>query len=231
MKKSTILLALLFISISSICVAQDNETPVQKGDYKILKLDALNLMGIGVQKLHLGYEVSPMKQNKNNLPTVNFNLTVPFNSINYLDMNYGVEGGIELRFYQQRREATSLAAEGVFIGVGLDGGYVNFEKLDQYNFVSGGAQKESINEYSRVRTGIYFMLGAQTKLGEKLYFDVNVGMGWSNVNVSEVNPETDGTLVKREVSTSPFYSLYEEGKYQRYYMPVSFGLGYNFGNR
>ena len=75
------------------------------------------------------------------------------------------------------------------------------------------------------------MLGAQTKLADKLYFDVNVGMGWSNVNVSELDPETDANLVKRNNIGSPFYSLYQEGKYQKFYMPVSFGLGYNFGNK
>jgi hypothetical protein len=231
MKKSIILFSLILFGISTVSNAQDDASPIQKGDYKILKLDALNLMGIGVQKLHLGYEISPMKQSKNNLPTVNFNLTVPFNSINYLDMNYGVEGGIELRFYQQRRHATSLAAEGIFIGVGIDGGYVSFDKEDEYYFTNGGGNKTSINQYSRVRTGIYFMLGAQTKLADKLYFDVNVGMGWSNVNVSELDPETDANLVKRNNIDSPFYSLYQDGKYQKFYMPVSFGLGYNFGNK
>ncbi len=230
MKKSTfsLFIAVLFFNFS---FGQNEEVDIKKGDYKILKLDALNLMGLGVQKLHLSYEVSPMKQNENNLPMVNFNLTVPFNSLNEIEMNYGIEVGAELRFYQSWITDKELGAEGFYLGVGLDGGYVSFSKLDQYYANFGGVNKESLNDYSRVRTGIYFLTGAQSKLGDKLYFDVSFGMGWSNVNVSEDDPETNQNYNKNTYIDSPFYSLYREGKSQRFYLPVSFGLGYNFGNK
>ena len=123
-------------------------------------------------------------------------------------------------------------AEGFYMGVGLDGGYSNFNKLDYY-YSNFGANKEVDQEYSRVRTGIYFLSGAQTKLGDKLYFDVNVGLGWSNVDVKEVNPPADDPNFYKspEREYNIIYILYDEGKYQRFYMPVSFGIGYNFGNK
>ena len=237
--KKLLFLALIYCITATYTFAQNEEEEevyeveqqtVTKGSYNILKFDALNLMGIGIQKLHLGYEVSPMKANPSNLPTLQFNLTVPFNSLNYMDMNYGVEGGAELRFYQPRRNKAGLLAEGFYMGVGLDGGYSNFNKIDLY-YSNFGANKEVDQEYSRVRTGIYFLTGAQTKLGDKLYFDVNVGLGWSNVNVQEVNPPASDPNFFKNGSEfyNVFYILYEEGKYQRFYMPVSFGIGYNFG--
>ena len=104
MKKTLIILAIIgFITPQSFAQTNGNQevVDIKKGDYNILKFDALNLMGIGVQKFHLGYEISPMKQNENNLPTIQFNLTVPFNSLNEdLEIDYGIEGGAELRFYQ-----------------------------------------------------------------------------------------------------------------------------------
>ena len=66
MKRSKLFI-LLFIGIYAFSFGQESNNPVEKGDYKILKFDALNLMGIGVQKFHLGFEVSPMNQNANNL--------------------------------------------------------------------------------------------------------------------------------------------------------------------
>jgi hypothetical protein len=74
-------------------------------------------------------------------------------------------------------------------------------------------------------------MGAQTKLGDKLYFDVNVGMGWSNVNVDELSNTLYPNYTKNTGINSPFYLLYEEGKGQRFYMPLAVSLGYNFGAR
>lgn len=208
----------------------EGEEKPGKGSYKILKFDALNLMGIGVQKLQLAYEISPMQANPNNFPTLQFKVVAPFNSLSTIDMNYGAEVGAELRFYQRKRNESVVNAEGFFIGVGLDGGYVNFNHLDQYWSNLGGGNKEINQEYGRVRTGIYFLTGAQTKLGEKLFFDVNVGLGWSNVNVSEVDPQPEDPNWNYAgfSNSSPFYLLYQPGKGQRFYMPVSFGIGYNF---
>jgi len=233
MKKLLALLSIIGF-ISPAVLAQNNInqeiTDIKKGDYNILKFDALNLMGIGVQKLHLGYEISPMKQNENNLPTIQFNLTVPFNSLNEdLEVNYGIEGGAELRFYQYGRNKGQLLPEGFYFGVGLDGGYTNFQLNEEYRLANGDLINE-LTPYERVRTGIHFMLGGQSKLGEKLYFDVNMGLGWSNINVTASDPEQPNRI-NQGVNLNPFLSLYNKGKSQRAYVPLSFGLGYNFGNR
>ena len=65
MKKIITLTLLVALSLSSIAQDTTPVNPVKKGDYKILKLDALNLIGIGIQKLRLDYEISPMKANQN----------------------------------------------------------------------------------------------------------------------------------------------------------------------
>lgn len=235
MKKSILALIVLLTTFS--CSFGQNEEPVKKGDYTILKFDALNLMGIGVQKLNLGLELSPIKQNSNNLPTVQFNLSIPFNSLNEnVEMNYGLEGGAELRFYQRRKNNSLVEAQGFYMGVGMDGGLAFFDLKDNYfkdNFDNPGDQLITrFNEYQRVRTGIAFLLGGQTKLGDRLYFDGNIGIGWSNVNVKadDTDLEIDGYNRVRE-SLNPFFLHFEEGKGQRFYMPLSVSIGYNFGDR
>ena len=230
MKKLTASLLLLFI-FGLHTKAQTNENPVAPGDYAIFKLDVLNLMGIGIQKLHIGYEISPLKANINNLPTINLNLNIPFNGLNQIDVKYGVEAGAELRFNQRKRNHDLPIAEGFFLGVGLDGGYVDFNRTEEY-YSSFGSVREIENSYQRVRTGIFLMMGSQSKLGEKMYFDINMGMGWSNVNVQQTNLEDPGSDYQKSSDyISPFYLLYNEGKGQRFYMPVSISLGYNFGTR
>jgi hypothetical protein len=223
----------LLIALSLNTVAQDTaaENPVKKGDYKLLKLDALNLIGIGIQKLRLDYEISPMKANQNNLPTVNFNVVIPFNGLNDVDINYGLEGGVELRFYQRKRHAANLIAEGFFIGAGLDGGYVNFSRELTYYNSSSQVYIDNTTEYDRIRTGIYLVTGGQSQLGEKLYFNISMGLGWSNVDVSaKENTELIG--FNNYSADLPLSNLlYKEGKGQRIYTPVSIGIGYNFGNR
>jgi hypothetical protein len=233
MNKIITLTLLLAVSLSTLAQDKDIDRPVKKGDYKILKLDALNLIGIGIQKLRLDYEVSPMKANQNNLPTVNFNVTIPFNGLSDIDINYGVEAGVELRFYQRKRHASSLVAEGFFIGAGLDGGYVDFSRTQSYynSSVNGTIYRETETDYGRVRTGIYLVTGGQTQLGDKLYFNLSMGLGWSNVNVTaqeDINLEGFTSYSNNLPLTK---LLYNEGKGQRIYTPVSIGIGYNFGNR
>lgn len=211
--------------------AQDEVPPVQKGDYRLVKLDVLNLMGLGVQKLHMSYETSPMRANSNNLPTVNLNVTVPFNSLNVIEMNYGLEVGAELRFYQRKRNSTNLLAEGLYLGVGLDGGYTNFNRVLDYRSETFTGGKEIDTEFNRTRTGIYALLGGQAKLGEKLYFDANFGLGWSNVNVNPTTNTTQPGFFQPSEINEIFFLLYREGKAQRLYTPVSVSIGYNFGNR
>ena len=229
---------LLSLFLSVLCIptfAQNSENPVQKGDYNIFKFDVLNLMGVGVQKIHIGYEIAPMKANENNLPTMQFNATVPFNSLNEdLDVNYGIEGGMELRFYQKGKKREYLSAEGFYMGVALDGGYTEFSARDNYynsSNSSGDYRIDQFTNYKRVRTGIAYLLGGQARLGEKLYFDGNIGIGWSNVNVNSVNEVVPAGYEFERRTVSPPLSHYQRGKSQRFYMPLSFGIGYNFGNR
>ncbi len=225
-------IATLALLISLVNVhAQDIEAPVIKGDYQLFKLDILNLMGLGVQKLHIGYETSPMKANSNNLPTISVNATIPFNSVNVIALNYGIEAGAELRFYQRKRNANTLLAEGLYLGIGLDGGYTNFNRVLEYqaNNFSGGQEIDT--KFSRVRTGIYAQLGGQAKLGDKLYFDSNFGLGWSNVNVEAATNTTQPGYYQQSELNEIFYLLYREGKGQRLYIPVSVSIGYNFGAR
>lgn len=102
-----------------------NTQPVVKGDYKTLKLDLLSLMGLGTQKLHVSYETSVLKSSKGSLPTLNFNLNIPLNSSSQdLNIQYGAEIGAELRFYQVKRHQNIPIAEGLFGGIGIDGGFV-----------------------------------------------------------------------------------------------------------
>ncbi|MDB4161931.1 hypothetical protein N9772_06170 [Bacteroidia bacterium] len=226
-KIATIALLITVVNVH----AQDVEPPVKKGDYKLLKLDILNLMGLGVQKLHVAYETSPMKANANNLPTISLNATIPFNSLNVIDINYGIEAGAELRFYQRKRNANTLLAEGLYLGIGIDGGYTNFNRVVEYraNNFSGGQEVDT--EFSRIRTGIYAQLGGQAKLGDKLYFDASFGLGWSNVNVGAATNTTQPGFSQQSEISEVFYLLYREGKGQRLYTPVSVSIGYNFGAR
>lgn len=231
MKKIITLTLLVALSLSSIAQDTTPVNPVKKGDYKILKLDALNLIGIGIQKLRLDYEISPMKANQNNLPTVNFNVVVPFNGLNEIDINYGVEGGVELRFYQRKRHATNLIAEGFFIGAGLDGGYVNFSRDLTYYNSNTRVYQEQTTEYDRIRTGIYLVTGGQSQLGDKLYFNLSMGLGWSNVNVNAKEGSRPAGVYYSSDNLPLSKLLYNEGKGQRIYAPVSIGIGYNFGTR
>lgn len=228
-KLTSLALLLLVVNVH----AQETETPVQKGDYKLLKLDVLNLMGLGVQKLHLAYETSPMKPNTNNLPTISLNVMVPFNSLSVIDMNYGLEAGAELRFYQRKRNAKELRAEGLYLGVGLDGGYSNFNRVINYaSQTDFRVRKDVDTEFDRTRTGIYALLGGQAKLGDKLYFDASFGLGWSNVNVAATSNTTQAGFVSESGEINEvFYLMYREGKAQRLYTPVSVSIGYNFGTR
>jgi hypothetical protein len=91
--------------------------------------------------------------------------------------------------------------------------------------------QENTTEYDRIRTGIYLVTGGQSQLGDKLYFNVSMGLGWSNVNVSaKENSELIGfSTYNNNLPLSKL--LYNEGKGQRIYAPVSIGIGYNFGNR
>lgn len=227
------LLSLLLILTHFGLQAQDQEVPVAKGDYQILKLDLLNLMGLGVQKLHFSYEVSPLSANKNNLPTFNFNLNVPFaSSSQTTHINYGLEAGGELRFYQLRRHQKQPVAEGFFLGFGVDGGYVRFNRIVNYYNPTINASRETKVDYNRTRTGIYFLTGGSSKIGEKLYFEGSLGLGWMNANVKAQDQQTyEGYSQSSYFNDEVVYYNYQPGKGQRFYMPVNVSIGYNFGSR
>lgn len=209
-----------------------NDIPVKKGDYKTLKLDLLNLMGLGVQKIHASYEISPFNSNKDNLPTINFNLDIPLSSVSeILNIRYGAEIGGELRFYQLKRHQQIPIAEGIFGGIGINGGIVKFDRYETLYNPTITTYKETKIVYNRVRTGIYFLMGGASKIGDKLYFETSIGLGWNNVNVKPLeNETTDGYQIQNS-DYNILYLNYREGKGQRFYMPVNVSFGYNLGNR
>ena len=229
MKKIIIILCVVVLSYPT----QSQE--INKGSYKIAKIDLLNFMGLGIQKVHLAYEFSPIKENPKNLSTVQFDLTVPFNSMQYIDVVGGVEAGVQLRFYKRWNSAEN-DVQGLYFGIGMDGGWVNFTRDKQYSLgPTSSVVRTYTHGYDRVRNGIYASIGSQAKLGDKLYFDVQLGMGWSNVNVKERPIEIEEGYTRFNEwwwrPNSPFFILFEEGKYQQFYMPVSFSIGYNFGSK
>lgn len=233
MKLKLITLTLIIFSGWSIQGQNEPTPPVTKESYKILKIDALNLMGLGVQKLHVSYEISPLTPNKTNLPTFNINLNVPLATTSEMNINYGMEVGGELRFYQLRRHQNTPLAEGLFLGVGLDGGFVKFNRpLTYFNSMSQTYQNIDM-EYNRTRTGIYFLMGGASKIGEKLYFETSFGIGWSNANVQAQNEINIANFNKQydDIDDNILYLNYWEGKGQRFYMPVNMSLGYNFGEK
>ena len=193
MKRKKLLIAFsIIVLFNTNSTAQNLHTqPVVKGDYKTLKLDLLSLMGLGTQKLHVSYETSVLKSSKGSLPTLNFNLNIPLSSSSQdLNIQYGAEIGAELRFYQVKRHQNIPIAEGLFGGIGIDGGFVKFDRYQTYYNSSIQAFKESDVIYNRVRTGIYFLVGGASKIGEKLYFESSIGIGWNNVNVKATNIES-----------------------------------------
>ena len=226
-------LCLTLCAMGMMCSLMAQNDSISRSSYKLVKLDLLNLMGISIQKAHLGFEFSPFKQNYSNIPTVQVDVQVPFNSLNDLNIHTGLEVAAQLRFYQINKHRIN-AAEGLYVGIAMDGGWTSFARDYDYSLDGGfGVSRTYTHEYNRVKTGVYALIGAQTKLSEKVYFDANLGMGWSNVNVVQKNIEIDPNyyrVFEWEVY-NPFYSLFDEGKYQSFYMPISFSIGYNFGTK
>ncbi len=229
MKKLLIFSYLLF-AVNTLKAQTEFDTK----SYRILKVDAINLMGLAVQKAHLSFEWSPFTANYNNLPSMQLDLHIPFGALSeQIDMHIGLEAGLQLRFYHIGT-AKRKTLEGWYAGVAMDGGWTSFSRDYDY-FLDGGfgVTRTYTHTYNRIRTGVYALIGTQNKLTDKLYFDVNIGMGWSNINAIEAPIEIDPNYSRQFFWTSrnPFYSLLDEGKYQRFYMPVSFGIGYNFGSK
>lgn len=234
MKRKKLLIAFsIIVLFNTNSTAQNlNTQPVVKGDYKTLKLDLLSLMGLGTQKLHVSYETSVLKSSKGSLPTLNFNLNIPLSSSSQdLNIQYGAEIGAELRFYQVKRHQNIPIAEGLFGGIGIDGGFVKFDRYQTYYNSSIQAFKESDVIYNRVRTGIYFLVGGASKIGEKLYFESSIGIGWNNINVKATNIESTDNFQLQQSDYNLLYLNFREGKGQRFYMPVNVSFGYNFGTR
>lgn len=231
-KKLFVAFSILILSYSETTAQKLNTEPVVKGDYKILKLDVLSLMGLGVQKMHVSYETSPLKSGKDHLPSINFNLNIPLSSTSEdLNIRYGAEIGGEIRFYQLKRHQETPIAEGAFLGMGIDGGAVKFDRNETFYNSNIGTYKESNVIYNRIRTGIYFLVGGASKIGERLFFESSIGLGWNNVNVKPTNNEIDDGYQLQRSDDNIIYLNFWEGKGQRFYMPINVSLGYNFGNR
>lgn len=199
--------------------------------YKLLKFDVLNAIGLSVQKLHFGYEFSPLKANVNTIPTVQVDLEVPISSLREdMQINMGVEGGAMLRFYPQLGFKDE-AAQGYYYGFGIQGGWVSYSKdVIYFLTVNRNVQQSVEHQFNRYRTSLFAVLGAQSNLGSNLYFDFNLGLGWSNVNVN-----VDQAEVSTDYSTTfdrfdnVLLLQFNEGKNQRLFMPISMSIGYNFG--
>ena len=234
MKRKKLLIAFsIIVLFNANSTAQNlNTQTVVKGDYKTLKLDLLSLMGLGTQKLHVSFETSVLKSSKGSLPTLDFNLNIPLSSSSQdLNIQYGAEIGAELRFYQVKRHQNIPIAEGLFGGIGIDGGFVKFDRYQTYYNSSIQAFKESDVIYNRVRTGIYFLVGGASKIGEKLYFESSIGIGWNNVNIKATNIESTDNFQLQQSDYNLLYLNFREGKGQRFYMPVNVSFGYNFGTK
>jgi hypothetical protein len=228
--KKLIILVCILIAGTTTKAQQSFDTK----SYRILKVDAINLMGLAVQKGHVSFEWSPFSANHNNVPTLQADAYIPFGSLSEkINVNIGFEAGLQLRFYHIGT-ARRKTAEGWYAGVGMDGGWTRFSRDYSY-FLDGGigVTRTYTHTYNRARTGVYGLIGVQTRLTDKVYFDANIGMGWSNVNAVEEAIDIDPNYIRQSFwnSSTPFYSLFDEGKYQRFYMPVSFGIGYNFGTK
>jgi hypothetical protein len=232
-RKNLIVVFLILVVLHLKTTAQNLDTThVVKGDYEILKLDVLSLMGLGIQKIHASYEISALNSGKDHLPTLNFNLNIPLSSTSEdLNIRYGAEIGGELRFYQLKRHQNIHIAEGAFIGMGIDGGAVKFDRNETFYNSNIGAYKESNVVYNRVRTGIYFLIGGASKIGENLYFESSLGLGWNNVNVKAVNNQAVDGYQLQQSNDNILYLNFREGKGQRFYMPLNVSFGYNLGNR
>lgn len=226
-------LLVLSLSMALIFSVHAQKVSITKNSYKLLKVDVLNLVGLSVQKVNLGYEFSALQENPLNLPTLQVNAEIPFNSLQEnFDINFGLEGGVLLKFYPKYHYDNALA-EGFYWGAGIQGGWVSYTENAVYRLNgSWDVFQDVAIDYNRVRTSVYALVGAQANLGSKLYFDMNIGLGWSNVNTIAKPINVDGNYtVWNGGIDGPFLSHFQEGKYQIVYVPISMSIGYNFGSR
>jgi hypothetical protein len=223
MKKLIISSLLVFFTGASI-FAQEKESS-SKG---ILKFDVYNLLGLGVQKIHFGYEIMPFEPNENSLPTIQFDAYIPLTTWSeFVTFKPSLEVGVQLRFYQGKN-LNRYNPSGFYMGAGIDGGYTRFHRMETFVLEN----RDDIvrrTDYDRIRTGIYGMIGAQSKIGKNFYFDVSFGMGWSNnfVDPQQADPsfyKLYTTFVDNEV----FYSSYRRGRYPSFYVPLNASVGFRF---
>lgn len=214
---------LLILILASLNQSFAQSIPVEKT--KIIKLDAYSLVGLGVQKVHLGYEFTPFPSNLNSLPTVQLDLYVPFSSWDgFIGFKPGIEAGAQLRFYQGTNKEQSNP-NGFYIGAAIDGGFTRFTKNENLFSNNLVETKEVKYNYNRARTGIYGMVGAQSNIGKKIYFDISVGLGWSNVSVSTNQAEPAGFFFMENFN-NPIYDSYNRGKFTTVYIPLNASIGY-----
>lgn len=228
MKKLIISSLLVFFTGASI-FAQEIESS-SKG---ILKFDVYNLLGLGVQKIHFGYEIMPFVPNENSLPTIQFDAYIPLTTWSeFVTFKPSLEVGLQLRFYQGKN-LNRYNPSGFYMGAAIDGGYTRFyrneifiaENSDYYN--PNDPRIERRTDYNRIRTGIYGMIGAQSKIGKNFYFDVSFGMGWSNNFGNPMQTDPEGyKLYTPFMENEVFYSSYRRGRYPSFYVPLNASVGF-----
>jgi hypothetical protein len=217
---------LFLLFVSAIMGQADKDKGI-----RILKLDAYNLVGIGLQQLHLGYEITPFEVNQSRLPTIQFDAYIPLSTFDgTLAIKPGIEAGIQLRFYQGGA-ISQTNPSGFFLGAGLDAGFTQFDRMQRYTLLDPLSNKDreiSKNaNYTRFRTGIYGMFGAQSSLGERMFFDVSFGLGWNNISVKKQTSNPEGYDPNDRYSDLDFFGrTFRVGKYPALYVPLNMSIGF-----
>lgn len=205
----------------------------QTQDYKIMKIDVFNLMGVGIQKFNLSYEVSAFEQMNKQFPTLQLNASVPFNAMNSIDINYGLEFGAQLKFYMAANSVVTKP-EGFYLGFKIDGGWVNYTRSHTYMRTDTWDDFRTYDfEINRIRTSIGGTVGMQARLTKRLFFDAEMGIGFSNINAQatefNVDPGYEEAFWMDE-DNEVLYQSYTIGKYVAGYFPFAISLGYNLAN-
>jgi hypothetical protein len=204
-----------------------------KGDLSILKLDLVDLMGTGIQEIHFSYEFAPMEANSKLFPTLQFDLHAPTQSfIDDFNVDWGLKAATSLRFYFTRWDKP-LAGQGPYYGIGLEGGWLSYSENTTYRHIHNfDVVREYELPYTQVRTGLHTVIGYQSRFARRFYFDINLGIGLGNFSSKQDEVEIDPNYEREEFwRSNVLLVLYDEGNYQRIFVPMSFAFGYNFKYR
>ena len=198
-------------------------------EFGIIKFDVLKMMGFGIQEINFGYEINPIKSGENLFPTLQLNVGVPINSfVTDLNMNIGVNAGAQLRFYFSK-SSEFKNPRSWYYGFGISGGWTDFSRTRTYRHINNWEiYRDYEFEYNQVRTNLFGVFGLQTQVGDRLYVDLNTGLGLANIISKQKPIEIDPNYeADWEWITNPILWLYEEGNNQRVFVPFTLSVGYN----